>query len=199
MRQNAQRNRPPRHLKAEAGGAMADIETHAALQSASNRAAQLAGRIQNAVRLAVIAVGNDVAAAQQIGDFIEVRRVIADVHHQRQIVVFLLNGLGVRQRRNAVFADDAAAHPRLQADDKVGMTLHRLLHRGGVDIGHIGQLILRNQPDAGDVEQRINFRRRFTGQLIEVIDVVGAGAAGIDHGGDAGGDADAIRLIVINR
>lgn len=57
------------------------------------------------------------------------------------------------------------------------MTLHRLLHRGGVDIGHIGQLILRNQPDAGDVEQRINFRRRFTGQLIEVIDVVGAGAA----------------------
>ncbi len=199
MRQNAQRNRPPRHLKAEAGGAMADIETHAALQSASNRAAQLAGRIQNAVRLAVIAVGNDVAAAQQIGDFIEVRRVIADVHHQRQIVVFLLNGLGARQRRNAVFADDAAAHPRLQADDKVGMTLHRLLHRGGVDIGHIGQLILRNQPDAGDVEQRINFRRRFTGQLIEVIDVVGAGAAGIDHGGDAGGDADAIRLIVINR
>ena len=79
------------------------------------------------------------------------------------------------------------------------MTLHRLLHRGGVDIGHIGQLILRNQPDAGDVEQRINFRRRFTGQLIEVIDVVGAGAAGIDHGGDAGGDADAIRLIMINR
>ncbi len=121
------------------------------------------------------------------------------MHHQRQIAVFLLNGLGARQRRNAVFADDAAAHPRLQADDKIRMTLHRLLHRSGVDIGHIGQFILRNQPDAGDIEQRINFRRRVTGQLIEVIDVVGAGAAGINHGGDAGGDADAVRLIVINR
>ena len=199
MRQNAQRNRPARHFKAEAGGTVADVEAHAALQGASYRTAQFAGRIQNAVRFAVIAVGNDVAAAQQIGDFIEVRRIVANVHHQRQIAVFLLNRLGARQRRNAVFSHHAAAHPRLQTNDKIGMTLHRLLHRLGVNIGHIGQFILGNQPDAGDIEQGIDFRRRFTGQLIELIDIVGAGAAGINHGGDAGGDANAVRLIVIYR
>ena len=163
MRQNAQRNRPARHFKAEAGGTVADVKAHAAVQGAGNRTAQFAGRIQNAVRLAVIAVGNDVAATQQLGNFIEVRRIIADVYHQRQIAVFLLHSLGARQRRNAVFPHHAAAHPRLQADDKVGMALHRLLHRLGVDIGQIGQFVLGNQPDAGDIEQDIDFRHRFAG------------------------------------
>jgi hypothetical protein len=77
--------------------------------------------------------------------------------------------------------------------------VHRLLHRIRVNIGHIGQLVLGNQPDAGDIEQRINFGGGLAGQLIKVIDIVRAGAPGINHGGDAGGDTDAVRLVMINR
>ena len=144
-------------------------------------------------------MGDDVASAQQFGDFIEVRRVVANVHHQRQVAVFLLDGFSALQRRNAVFADHAAAHARFQADDKVRVARHRLLHRFRIDIGHIGQFVLGNQPHAGDVEQRIDVGRSFAGQLVEIVHVIRAGAARVNHGGDAGSDTDTVRFVVINR
>ena len=199
MRQNAHRNGPSGHFEAEAGGTVADIKPHAALQRAGNRAAQLTFWRQDAVRFAVIAVGNDVACAEPFGDFVEVRRVVADMHHQRQIAVFPLDGFRPLQRRNSVLADNAAAHARLQADDKIRVACDRLLHRIRVNVGHIGQLVLGNQPDAGDIEQRINVGSRFAGQLIKVIDIVCTGAPGINHGGDAGSNTDAVRLVMINR
>ena len=121
------------------------------------------------------------------------------MHHQRQAAVFLLHRLRARQRRNAVFAHHAAAHPRLQADDKVRIAVDRLLHRLRVDIRHIGQFILGNQPDAGDVKQGINLGRGFAGQLVEIIHVVRAGAARVNHGGHAGSNPHAVRLIMVYR
>ena len=121
------------------------------------------------------------------------------MHHQRQAAVFLLNCLCARQRRNAVFTHHAAAHPRLQADDKVRVAVDRLLHRLCVDIRHIGQFILGNQPDAGNVKQGINLGRGFAGQLVEVINVVRTGAARVNHGGHAGSNPHAVRLIMVNR
>ena len=121
------------------------------------------------------------------------------MHHQRQIAVFLLNGLRPLQRRNPVLANHAAAHARLQADDKIRVACDRLLHRIRVNVGHVGQFVLGDQPDAGDIEQRINVGGRCASQLIKIIDVVRTGAAGINHGSDAGGDTDAVRLVMINR
>ena len=178
---------------------MADIQTHAALQRRRNGGAQLAGGRQNAVRLAVVAVGDDVARAQQLGNFVEVRRVVANVHHQRQVAVLFLNGFGARQRRDAVVTDHAAAHARLQADDKIRVARHRLLHRVGVNIGHVGQLVLGNQPHAGDVQQGKDLGGGLAGNRVEIVHVVGPGAARVHHGGHAGGNADAVRLVVVNR
>ena len=79
------------------------------------------------------------------------------------------------------------------------MALHRLAYRIGIDVGHIGQLVLGDQPDAGDVEQRKDLGGRAAGQLIKVVDIVRAGAAGINHRGHAGSNADAVWLVVVNR
>lgn len=177
---------------------MVDIEMYVVLQSVSNRVVQFVGRIQNVVWFVVIVVGNDVVVVQQIGDFIEVWWVIVDVYYQWQIVVFLLNGFGVCQWCNVVFVYYVVVYLCFQVDDKVGMMLYCLFYCGGVDIGYIGQFILCNQFDVGDVEQCINFCCCFMGQLIEVIDVVGVGVVGIDYGGDVGGDVDVIWFIVIN-
>ena len=79
------------------------------------------------------------------------------------------------------------------------MALHRLLHRVGVDIRHVGQFVLGNQPHAGDVQQGKYLGRGFTGDFVEIVHVVGTGTARVHHGGDAGGNAHAVRLVVVNR
>ena len=199
MRQNAHRDGAFRHLKAEARRTVPHVQTHAALQGGGDGGAQLAGRRQNTVGFAVVAVGDDVAGTEQFGDFVEVRRVVADVHHQRQIAVLALDGFRALQRRNAVFTDHAAAHARFQADDKIRVAFYCLLHGIGINIRHIGQFVLGNQPDAGDVQQGKHLGGGLAGNFIEIIHVICPGTAGIHHGGDARGNTYAVRLVVINR
>lgn len=79
------------------------------------------------------------------------------------------------------------------------MAFHRLFHRVGVNIGHIGQLVLGDQPHAGDVQQGKHLGGGFAGDGVEIVHVVGPGAARVHHGGDAGGNAHAVRLVVVNR
>ena len=45
-------------------------------------------------------MGNDVTCAQALGDLIQVRRVVADVHHQRQITVLRLHRYSSDAGRN---------------------------------------------------------------------------------------------------
>ena len=120
------------------------------------------------------------------------------MHHQRQVAVLFLNRFRARQRGDAVFTDHAAAHARLQANDKIRVALHRLLHRVGVNIRHIGQLVLGDQPHAGDVQQGKHLGGGFAGDGVKIVHVVGAGTARVHHGGDAGGNAHAVRLVVVN-
>ena len=78
------------------------------------------------------------------------------------------------------------------------MAFHRLFHRVGVNIGHVGQLVLGNQPHAGDVQQGKHLGGCFAGDGVKIIHVVGPGTARVHHGGDAGGNAHAVRLVVVN-
>ncbi len=144
-------------------------------------------------------MGDDVAGTQQVGDFVEVWRVVANVHHQRQIAVLFLNGFGAFQRGNAVFPHHAAAHACFQADDKIRMALYRLFHRIGVDVGHIGQFVLGNQPDAGDVQQGKHLGGGFADNVVKVVHVICPGAARVHYGSDTGGNAHAVWLVVVNR
>ncbi|OMP12564.1 biorientation of chromosomes in cell division protein 1-like protein [Corchorus olitorius] len=79
------------------------------------------------------------------------------------------------------------------------MAFHRLFHRVGVNIGHVGQLVLGNQPHAGDVQQGKDLGGGLAGNRVEIVHVVGPGAARVHHGGHAGGNAHAVRLVVVNR
>ncbi|CGX60157.1 Uncharacterised protein [Salmonella enterica subsp. enterica serovar Typhi] len=127
---------------------MPDVQTHAARQRSCHRGAQLAVRPKNTVRLTVVTVGNDIARRQTLRYFVQIRRVIANMYHQRQVAVFLLHGFSAFQRRDAVNAYHAAAHPRLEADDKIRMAFYRLPNRISVNIGHVSQLVLGNKPNA---------------------------------------------------
>lgn len=68
-----------------------------------------------------------------------------------------------------------------------------------VDVRQLRQLVLPQQADARDVEEGEHVGFGAARRLIKGVDIVGAGAAGIDHAGDAAGDADPIRLIMVNR
>ena len=68
-------------------------------------------------------MGNNVAGGEQVGDFIEIRRVVADMHHQRQAAVFLLDLFGHLQRTDAVLPHHAAADARFDAENKTGQAL----------------------------------------------------------------------------
>ncbi|MNZ75581.1 hypothetical protein D3C78_940610 [compost metagenome] len=199
MRQNTHCDGALRHLEAKTRRAVADVKAHAALQRAGDGRAQFARRRKNAVRFAVVAVGDDVARTQQIGNFIEVWRIIADMHHQRQAAILLLHLFCARQRCDAVFTDHAAAHAGFQANDKIRVALHGLLYRIRIDIGHVRQLVLSDQPDAGNIQQRENRRAGFAGDFVEIVHIVGTGTARVHDGRDASRDTDAVRLIMINR
>ena len=144
-------------------------------------------------------MGNDVTRAQALGDLIQVRRVVADVHHQRQVAVLFLHRFGAIQRGDAIFTDYAATHTCLQTDDKIRVAFHRLSHRISVNIGHVGQLVLGDKPNARDIQQRIHLGGSFPGQGVKIVDVIRPGTARIHHSSDASRNTDAIRLVVVNR
>ena len=110
----------------------------------------------------------------------------------------LLQGLGHAQRLQTVFSDHAAAHPRLDADDKVGVAANGCRGKIHIEVPAIRQLVLAQQTDAGDVEQGMHPSLAARSDLLEVIHIVGSGAAGVDDGGDAGLYAHLVRLIVID-
>ena len=155
---------------------MADVEQETPLHRLTHRLAQLAGRGQDAIGLAVEAVGQQIAIPQQGDDLVQIRRRVAHVYHQRQPTVGLLQCLGHAQRLQAVLTHHAAAHPRLDADDEAGVAGNGRRGEIHVEVPAVGQLVLAQQADAG---------------------VVGPGAAGVDDGGDAGLHAHLVRLIVI--
>jgi len=192
VRQNAHRDGAFCHLKAEARRTVADVQTHAAFQGGSDGCTQFAGWGENAVWLAVVAVGDDVARAEQFSDFVEVWRVITNVYHQRQVAVLFLDSFRTFQWRNAILTDHAAAHARFQANDKIRVTFNRLFHRIGVDVSQISQLVLRNQSNAGDVQQSVNLGCRFAGDGVKIVHVIRPGTARIHHGGDTSGNAHAV-------
>ena len=197
--QNALRDGDACHLEAEAGAAVADVHPDAARDGIAHRRLQFTLRRQHAVGLAVKAVGDDVACGETLGDLRQIRRVIADMHHQRQTADPLLDRFGFDQRLNAVLADYAAAHARLQADDKAGQPFYGLLHRVAVDLPHIRQLALRHDAGARDIDQRVDLGGGGAGNGVKIIDMIGAGAACVDNRRDARGDADGVRLVVIDR
>ncbi len=196
--QNALRYRHPGDLKTETGTAVADIELHAARDSLFNGGLEFALRRQNAVGFAVKAVGDDVARGEQIRNLVKIGRIVANVDHQRQPAALLLNRLRADQRLDTVFTHHAAADARLQAHDKIGQPGHRLLHRLAIDLPHVGQFVLGDDTGAGDVDQGINLGLRRAGQLVKVINMIGTGAARIDHRRHAVGHAYRIGFIMVD-
>ncbi len=186
-----------RDLEAEAGAAVADVEQETPLHRLTHRLAQLAGRGQDAIGLAVEAVGQQIAIPQQGDDLVQIRRRVAHVYHQRQPTVGLLQCLGHAQRLQAVLTHHAAAHPRLDADDEAGVAGNGRRGEIHIEVPAVGQLVLAQQADARDVEQGVHPGLAAGGETLEVIHVVGPGAAGVDDGGDAGLNAHLVRFIVI--
>ncbi|MNJ71907.1 hypothetical protein D3C77_685030 [compost metagenome] len=64
------------------------------------------------------------------------------MYHQRQLLVFLLDLFSQYQRFGAVLAHDAAAHTRLDTNDKSRLAVDGLFDLLLIDIRHIGQFIL---------------------------------------------------------
>ncbi len=93
--------------------------------------AQLAFRRQNTVRLTVVTVGNDIAAVRRSPRFrpdpAGYCQYMPSAAGCRFLAAWLWRAF---QRRDAVNAYHAAAHPRLEADDKI-RTFYRLPDRIG--------------------------------------------------------------------
>ncbi|MNQ82121.1 hypothetical protein D3C85_971650 [compost metagenome] len=143
-------------------------------------------------------MGQQIPVSQQGDYLVEIRRRVAHVHHERQLAVVPLDLFSHAQGLQAVLAHHAAAHPRLDADDEGGVTPNGRLGQLRVYVGGVGQFVLAQQADAGDVEQGMDPGLAASGEALEVVHVVGPGAARVDDGGDTGLDAHLVRLILID-
>ena len=154
---------------------------------------QHGGVVDDSVLVAGEAVGEDVARPQVLGDLGQQRRSLADVDHERQVDVV---GQLARQlqRADAGAAGGVLVDARLDAEDDVAVLVDHLRRERHVAIVEIRQLPGRpDQANRGDVEQRKGANLVGLDHVAaEAGEVVGAGAADVEPGGDAGAGGDRI-------
>ncbi len=92
-------------------------------------------------------MGDDIATGQQIGDLVQIRRVVADMHHQRQLAVSRWISLANTSGR-VPFLPTTLLLMRLDADDKTGMVGDGPAGLVRFDVRQLRQLVLPQQADA---------------------------------------------------
>ena len=170
------------------GPAVADVEDDAALARLAHLGQHAAVAIEDAVGWRRIHVRDDVAGAQQREDRRQRRRRLPDVHHHGE-----LRRHGDLERAadgiEIAGAGHRARQPRLDADDDARMGVDGPPGRRDVGIGEVEQLADGAEAGAAEVEQDADAVRRRLGEPHQPVDVVGAARAGVDHRGDARGQA----------
>ena len=137
-----------------------------------------------AARLAVEAVGDDVARIEQLEDLVQHRRRLADMHHQRQPgdPRHLPRDL---DRGDAPGAQDDVARAHLDAADHVAVGLdagQRPLDVDRADVDQLADPVAGDEPDRADVQEREDaLGRGLDDELAKAGEVGLAGRAGVDQ------------------
>ena len=131
---------------------MADVEQEPRRIASAHRLAQFTRRGQDAVGLAVEAVGQQIAIPSRATISSRSGGVLPTCTIGGRLPVACWICLAMRRVADR-FHHHAAAHARLDADDEAGMAPDGLPGRGRIDVCRIRQLVLAQQADAGDVEQ----------------------------------------------
>ena len=109
-----------RALEIETAEAVADIEEDASAAGLAHACLHLARGIENAERVVIVAVRDDVAGPHQIHDLVGLGRREADVRHERQLV-FIAKLTRDLEEVEAVAAVHVGPDLKLHAEDHIAV------------------------------------------------------------------------------
>ena len=132
---------------------MANVEADAALATPDGLLDDRAVLVQDAARLPMEGVRDDVPGVEQVDDLSQCRGIVAHMDHKRDLE--LMGGLRRHgDRRKALVAHDACTRTGLQAHDVIRMRPRTRHRRGDVDLRRVVELVPPDKALARYVQKR---------------------------------------------